>query len=138
MSTGMRKEAHADARRAGMRRHELSDKEWELVKELLPVPKRRGGRPTEARNVLNGMLWILRTGAPWRDLPERYGPWRTVYDRFNLWSRDGAFNRIIERLQAQMDAQERIDWELFRIDGSVVPASRAAAGARKKSRRANQ
>ena len=129
----MRKEAHAEARRAGMRRHELSDAEWALVKDLLPVPKKRGRRPTEAGKVLDGMLWILRTGAPWRDLPERYGAWRTVYDRFNLWSRDGTFDRIVSRLQAQMDAQDRIDWELFCIDGSVVRASRAAAGARKKA-----
>lgn len=121
-----------------MRRHELSDKEWELVNDLLPVPKKRGRRPAEARKVLNGMIWILRTGAPWRDLPERYGPWRTVYDRFNLWSRDGTFDRVVSRLQAQLDAQKRIDWELFCIDGSVVRASRAAAGARKKSRRENR
>ncbi|MDH4187214.1 MAG: transposase [Nitrospira sp.] len=45
-----------------------------------------------ARMMLNGMFWILNTGAPWRDLPERYGPWRTVYDRFNLWSQDGTLN----------------------------------------------
>lgn len=121
-----------------MRRHEVSDKEWELLKELLPPPKRRGRRPADARKVLNGMLWIMRTGAPWRDLPERYGPWRTVYDRFNLWSRDGTLDRIVSRLQAQMDEQGRIDWELFSIDGSVVRASRAAAGARKKSRTANR
>ena len=116
-----------------MRRHELSDQEWELVKDLLPVPKRRGRKPAGARKVLDGMLWILRTGAPWRDLAERYGPWRTVYDRFSLWSRDGTFDRIIDRLQAQLDAQGRIGWELFCIDGSVVRASRAAAGARKNA-----
>jgi transposase len=79
------------------------------------------------------MFWILRTGAPWRDLPERYGPWRTVYDRFSLWSRDGTFDRIVSHLQADLDAQGRIDWELFCIDGSSVRASRSAAGARKKS-----
>ncbi len=115
-----------------MRRHEVSDQDWELIEGLLPAPKRLGRRATEARKVFNGMLWILRTGAPWRDLPERYGPWRTVYDRFNLWSRDGTLDRVLSKLQMQLDAQGRIDWELFCIDGSVVRASRAAAGARKK------
>ena len=116
-----------------MRRHELSERQWELIKDLLPAPKERGRPPADARRMLNGMLWILRTGAPWRDLPERYGPWRTVYDRFSLWSRDGTLDRIIERLQARLDEQGQIDWELFCVDGSVVRASRAAAGARKKS-----
>ena len=121
-----------------MRRHELSDKEWELIKDALPARKDRGRRPTEARKVLSGMFWILRTGAPWRDLPERYGPWRTVYDRFNLWSRDGTLDRIVGHLQAGLDAQGRIDWDLFAIAGSSVRASRSAAGARKKSGRASR
>jgi len=121
-----------------MHRHELSDHQWELLKALLPPCKPRGRRPTDARMVLNGILWILNTGAPWRDLPERYGPWRTVYDRFNLWSRDGTLDRILAKLQMRLDAQGRIDWDLFCIDGSVVRASRAAAGARKKTGRANQ
>jgi transposase len=116
-----------------MRRHEVSDQEWELLKELLPPRKRPGRPPTDARKMLNGMLWILNTGAPWRDLPERYGPWRTVYDRFNLWSRDGTLDRMLAKLQLRLDAKGLIDWDLFCIDGSVVRASRAAAGARKKT-----
>ena len=136
MAMEMRKEAHAEARRPRTRRHELCDRQWELVKDLWPVPKKR--RPAEAGKVLNGMLWILRPGAPWRDLRERYGPWRTVYDRFNLWSRGGTLDRAVSRLRAQMDAQGGIAWELFCVDGSVVRAGRAAAGARKKSRRENR
>jgi transposase len=116
-----------------MRRHEVSDQEWELLKELLPPRKRPGRPPADARKMLNGMLWILNTGAPWRDLPERYGPWRTVYDRFNLWSRDGTLDRVLAKLQLRLDAKGLIDWDLFCIDGSVVRASRAAAGARKKT-----
>jgi len=116
-----------------MRRHEVSDQQWELLKELLPARKRPGRPPADARKVLNGMLWILNTGAPWRDLPERYGPWRTVYDRFNLWSRDGTLDRMLAQLQLRLDAKGLIDWDLFCIDGSVVRASRAAAGARKKT-----
>ena len=115
-----------------MRRHELSDQQWETIKDLLPAPKRRGRRPSDPRQMLNGMLWIVRTGAPWRDLPERYGPWETVYARFNAWSRDGTFDRILGRLQIDLDAAGLIDWDLFCIDGSTVRASRAAAGAQGK------
>lgn len=116
-----------------MRRHELSDEEWEQIKGILPEPKYRGRPPSDARMVLNGMLWIMRTGAPWRDIPEWFGPWETVYDRFNRWSKDGTLDRILEHLQAVMHSQGRIDWKLFCVDGSVIRASRAAAGARKKT-----
>jgi transposase len=115
-----------------MRRHELSDAQWELIKDLLPAPKGRGRKPADPRVMLNGMLWVLRTGAPWRDLPERFGPWQTVYGRFNAWSQDGTFDRIVNRLQMEWDGADGIDWDLFCIDGSTVRASRAAAGAAKK------
>ena len=82
--------------------------------------------------MVNAMLWWLRTGAPWRDLPERYGPWKSIYDRFNRWSKDGTFERIIERLQIRLDEEDKIDWDLWCVDGSSVRASRAAAGASKK------
>lgn len=115
-----------------MRRHELSDNEWELIKDLFPKPKKRGRPPRDTRQLLNGMFWIMRTGAPWRDLPERFGPWQTVYDRFNRWRKDGTFDRIVLTLQTRMQARGRIDWDLFCIDGSSIRASRAAAGALKK------
>ena len=109
-----------------MRRHEVSDKECLLIIDLVPAPKAHGRKLAAARKVLFGMLWILGIGAPWRDLPERYGPWRTVYDRFSAWSQDGTLDRIVARLKAQLDEQGRIDWDLFRIDGSVVRAHREA------------
>lgn len=115
-----------------MRRHELSDAQWEAIKDLLPKPKKRGRRPADPRRMLNGMLWIARTGASWRDLPERFGPWQTVYARFNAWSRDGTFQRIVSHMQADFDAEGLIDWDLFCIDGSTVRASRSAAGATEK------
>jgi len=74
----------------------------------------------------------LCTGAPWRDLPERYGPWKTVYSRFRRWQRAGVWNRILEGLQRQMEAEERIDWALFLFDGTHVRAQRSAAGAGEK------
>jgi transposase len=80
----------------------------------------------------NGIFWILRTGAPWRDLPERFGPWQTVYDHFSRWRREHVFERIIKALQIRLDREGRIDWNLWCIDGTQIRASRAAAGATKK------
>lgn len=116
-----------------VRRHEVTDAQWALVSDLFPQ-QGRGGRWTDHRQVLNGLFWRLRTGAPWRDLPERYGPWQTVYHRFNTMRKSGLLDRILERLQTRLNADGLIDAELFCIDGTVVRAARAAAGARKKSR----
>jgi transposase len=77
----------------------------------------------------------LHTGAPWRDLPERYGPWQTVFYRFNGWRRDGTWVRIVTSLLDELDDKGRIDHDLWCIDGTVVRASRAAAGAGKKGER---
>lgn len=117
-----------------MRRHELTDEQWNLIEPILPV-QRRGGRgrpPGDQRKMLNGMMWILRTGAPWRDLPERLGPWQTVYHTFNRWREEGVFDRILEALQIRLDADGLLDWDLWCIDGSSIRASRAAAGASTK------
>ena len=72
-----------------MTRHELSDQEWQVIAPLLPAPALRGRPPTDSRVILNGIVWILRTGAPWRDLPADFGSWQTVYHRFARWRRDG-------------------------------------------------
>jgi transposase len=82
--------------------------------------------------MLNGIMWILRTGAPWRDLPERLGPWQTVYHYYNAWRKQGVYDRILEALQIRLDSKGYIDWDLWCVDGSSVRASRAAAGASKK------
>lgn len=116
----------------GDRRHELKEQEWLLVADLLPKPKSMGRPARPARDMLNGMIWILMTGAPWRDLPERYGPWETVYRRFREWTRDGVLDRILKRLQWRLDEEGYIDWSELYVDGSSVRASAAAAGARKK------
>lgn len=117
-----------------VRRHELTDAEWALLQPLLP-PERpaKSGHPYRShRQVLNGMLWILHTGAPWRDLPERYGPWETVYSRFRRWSRSGLWEKILSTLQRELDAAGQIEWEVWMIDGSNVRAHKAAAGAGEK------
>ncbi len=114
-------------------RHEVTDDQWKLVEPLLAAPRARTGRPRRfARDMLNGVLWILRTGAPWRDLPERFGPWETVYGYFKTWRSRGTFDRILEALQIRLDRDGRIDWDLWCIDGTHIRASRAAAGAPKK------
>lgn len=114
------------------RRHELSDAEWAVVAPLLPPPARTGRPRTDDRTVLNGIFWILGTGAPWRDLPERYGPWSSVYSRFWRWRRDGVFERVLEALQREMEDRDGVDWDLFLYDGTHVRAQRAAAGAGEK------
>ena len=114
-----------------MGRGDLSDAQWELVKGLMPV-QRRGGKWNDHRTTVNGMLWVLRTGAPWRDLPERYGRWQSVYDRFNRWRGEGMYQRLLKALRIRLDKAGKIDWDLWLVDGSNVRASRAAAGAGKK------
>lgn len=117
-----------------MKRHEISDEQWNLIQHLLPKRTACTGRkPRDQRQMFNAMLWILRTGAPWRDLPERFGPWQTVYDYYRNWRDRGIFEKILQSLQICLDRQGKIDWDLWCIDGSSVRASRAAAGASKKT-----
>jgi transposase len=78
--------------------------------------------------MFNAMMWILSSGAPWRDLPERYGPWQTAYERFNRWRKAGVIDRILERLQVRLDSEGYIERELWCVDGTSIRASKAAAG----------
>ncbi len=112
-------------------RGELKDTAWAQSQPLLPENGGRGKQWRDHRQVLNGILWKLRTGAPWRDLPERYGPWRTVYARFVRWQRDGTWDRLLANVQTKSDAVGEVIWEVS-IDSSVVRAHQHAAGARKK------
>lgn len=113
-------------------RYELEEREWEQIRDLLPKACREGRPRTDCRKMLNGMFWILRSGAPWRDMPERYGPWQTVYHRFNCWRRFGVIDRILKTLQLKLDKDGYIDWDLWCVDGSSVRAHKSAAGAGKK------
>ena len=116
-----------------MKRHEVTDDQWELVGALIPQKASPvGRRPRDPRTMLNGMLWILRTGAPWRDLPERFGPWQTVYDYFRNWRNAGVFDQVLRALQIRLDRNGQIDWDLWCVDGSNVRAARCAGGADKK------
>ena len=114
-----------------MRRHELTDEQWALIEPHIPRSEARTGRPSsDPRHMLDGVFWVLHTGAPWRDLPERFGPWQTVYDHFRRWRKAGVFARVVEALQVKLDKDGLIDWDLWCVDGAHVRASRAAAGAR--------
>lgn len=109
------------------KRYEASDEEWELIKDALP-PERTGkpGRPSgDNRTALNGILWLARSGAPWRDLPERYGSWSTLYDKFVRWSDAGIMEKIFEMLTVDADMQD------LSLDSTSVKVHQHAAGAKK-------
>src|SRR5918993_1421609 len=109
-----------------VRRHALSDREWA---ELWPhLPPRRPGTK-DHRMIIDALLWLAKTGAPWRDLPERFGPWRTVATRFYRWTRSGLWERILAALRRMADAKGTIDWEVHMVDGTNVRAHRCAARA---------
>ncbi len=115
-----------------MARHRMTNEQWALIEDLFPRTGKGAGRPwSDPRRMIDGMLWILVTGAPWRDLPEEFGPWQTVYHRFNLYRRNGMIDRILERLKLKANGRGKIDVKLFCIDGTNVRAARAAAGAKK-------
>jgi transposase len=81
--------------------------------------------------IVDGILWRLTTGVPWRDLPERFGSWRTVYSRFRRWQQAGVWERALASLQAEADAAGDLDWALHFLDGTTVRAHQQAAGAKK-------
>ncbi|WP_308406496.1 IS5 family transposase [Streptomyces sp. AC602_WCS936] len=113
-----------------VRRHELTDQEWELLAPL--IPRAATGRPrAEDRQVINGMVYKIRTGVSWRDLPERYGPWKTVYTRFRRYALDGVFTRALQQIQAHAAAAGDIDW-LVQIDSTIVRAHQHAAATGRK------
>jgi transposase len=119
-----------------MHRHELSDEQWERLSKLLPSEKPNTGRPSkDLRRVVNGILWILRTGAPWRDLPERYGPWTTVSNRFYRWRRAGIWDRVLSELQREADILGEIDWTVRFVDSTMVRAHQHSSGGKRGTQR---
>jgi len=117
-----------------MIRHRLTDEQWELIADVFPTPQRMGRPPRDRRVILDGILWILRTGSPWRDLPTELGPWQTTWDLFNRWNQDGTLMTILDRLRLR----QQLDETLWCIDGTTVRAARCAGGGGKKTTRANR
>ncbi|RKU14124.1 hypothetical protein C6501_08880 [Candidatus Poribacteria bacterium] len=108
---------------------ELGDKEWEIIEPLLPeLPKDVRGRPWRGnREVLDGILWVLRTGAPWRDLPEKYPPYQTCHRRFQQWSSDGTLERVQMTLTEMLEKRKKINMSECSIDAKFVPAKKGVS-----------
>jgi len=106
-------------------RYDLTDFEWSVIEPLLPKD-RRGPKPQNNRRVFNGIFWVLRTGAPWRDLPERYGPYTSAYNRFNRWRKAGIWDRLMDAIVKAHDGKVQM------IDSSIVRVHQHASGAKKR------
>jgi transposase len=106
-----------------LRRHAMTDEQWALIKGLLPTR----GRRAKNRLFVDAVFWMAKTGAPWRDLPERFGPWNSVFRRFSRWSKSGVWARVSKALGGEPDLDELI------LDSTIVRAHVHAAGAKKMS-----
>lgn len=114
-----------------VKRYEITTKEWERIKDKFP-PERTGkkGRPRkDNRTMLNGMLWILRSGAQWREMPECYGKWQAVYARFRKWEKDGIFEMIFRELNPNADM------EYISMDSTSIKVHESSNGGVKKGKR---
>jgi len=110
-----------------MRRYELTDKEWKRIEKYFPKkqPGTPGRPPKDSRPIVNGIVWIARSGAPWRDMPERYGPWETIYTRFRELIGNGILVQIFKGLNIDADMQD------ISLDSTSIRAHQHAAGAKK-------
>jgi len=106
-------------------RYDLTDFEWSVIEPVLPTG-RPGPKRLDDRRVMNGIFWVLRTGAPWRDLPERYGPYTTAYNRFNRWRKAGVWDRLMDAVTKAHGGQVQM------IDSSSVRVHQHASGAKKR------
>lgn len=112
-----------------MRRHEITDAQWERIKDILPPERKSGaGRPAKDNRVmLNGIIYWLNTGVPWRDLPERFGPWNSVYTRFNRWTRQGVW----EKLFVVLIEQDIVDESALMLDSTTIKVHQHASGVKR-------
>ena len=109
-----------------MTRGDLTDTEWEVVKPYLPLGD--FGPIPDLRRYFDAVMWRFRTGAPWRDVPERYGSWSTIYDRFRMWCRQGVFQELMDALIAHAAARGEVDMSLASVDSTSARAHHHAAG----------
>jgi len=108
-----------------MGRYDVTDFEWSVIEPLIPMD-RRGPKPQNNRRIINGMFYILRTGSPWRDLPERYGRYTTVYNRFNRWRKAGIWDKLMEAIVKAHGGEVQM------IDSSTVRVHQHASGVKKR------
>jgi transposase len=107
-----------------IKRHEIADEQWDRIKDLVP-PERSGGKGRPAKDnrmMINAIVWIVKTGAPWRDLPERFGSWNSVYSRYSRWTKRGIWENIFLELSKDQDTEE------YMIDGSYVRVHQHGTG----------
>ena len=108
------------------KRHSVSDEEWKRIEPLLPQQKEFGRPSIDRRKLIDAMLWIFKTGAPWRDLPEHHGNWKTVYNNFCRWRDLGVWENVLKNI----NEQKEIPWQV-QIDSTSVRAHQHSAGAKK-------
>lgn len=110
---------------------DLTDEQWKVIESILPVDSVRAdrrGRPwADRRKIFNGILWILRTGAPWKDLPSRYGSYQTAHRRFQQWVHSGVFDEILLKLAQDLKERGGLDLRECFIDGTFVPAKKGGS-----------
>lgn len=116
-----------------MPRYALTENEFRTIEPLIAYKPKRGRPPTQIREMFDAIMWILCSGAPWRDLPAQYPPWKSVYHRFRYYQRHGILEQVIEALMLKASKNRQIQLTLVCIDGSYIRAHRHAAGARKKT-----
>ncbi|MBI2855636.1 MAG: transposase [Chloroflexi bacterium] len=107
-------------------KEELTDAQWALLAPHLPPPKQRGRKRADDRATLNGILFVLRTGCRWKDIPLRYGAPTTCWERLRAWEADGSWEHIWRTLLGTLDAQGKVEWPQAFLDGSFIPAKRGA------------
>ena len=109
-----------------MKNRDLTDEQWALIQPLLPPPHKRGRPRADDRQVLNGILYVLRTGISWNDLPERYGDDSACHRRLATWEADGTWERLWRAFLSTLDKQGKLEWTQAFLDGSFVPAKKGA------------
>ena len=116
---------------------DLTDEQWNIINSILPPdpvrPDRRGRPWSDRRKVFNGILWILRTGAPWQDLPQRYGAYQTVHRRFQQWGASGVFEQVLLKLAQDLKDRGGLDLRECFIDGTFVPAKKGGSWSGRQS-----
>ena len=100
-------------------RQEITDDQWLVLAPLFPTPKGRGRPPMDMRQAVEGIAWRFRTGAPWRDIPERFGNWNSIYQRFADWSADGTWTTLLATVQGAAEAKDDLEWTVS-VDSTIT------------------
>jgi transposase len=113
-----------------MGKYDLKDNQWEQIKGEIPPKTSKSGQPRrDPRELINGIMWVGRTGSPWCELPLEYGPWHTCYNNFRKWTEDGTLERIFEKVSPKSEEVSQIQ-----LDGTYIRAHQHSAGVKKNSR----